>query len=68
MTNENEDTIASYAPGWIKKSRDDVPTTDESLRDNSVFNEIVAGQNSSNQQDAPTQQTRPERPQSESDC
>ena len=67
MPNENRDKMGSYAPGWLKKSRDDVPPSDEPLRDNSVFNEIVAGQNPTNQQDAPTQQAKPERTQSESD-
>ena len=68
MTNENKDRMGSYAPGWIKKSRDDVPPSNEHLRPNSVFDEIVTGQNSTNQQDETTQQTRPDRHQSESDC
>ena len=67
MANEDKDKMGGYAPGWLKKSRDDVPPSNEPLRDNSVFNEIVAGQNPANQQDTPAQQSSPGHTQSESD-
>ena len=73
MSNKNsgdetrKDQIGSYAPGWLKKSRDDVPQTDKPPRENSVLNQILEDGAPSNEQVGQSQQSVQEQNSSESD-
>ena len=62
-----KDQVGSYAPGWLKKSRDDVPQTDKPPRENSVLNRILADAAPDNEQGGRSQQSVQERGSSESE-
>ena len=59
--------LGSYAPGWLKKSRDDVPDTDQDLPENPLVEAIMSNGNTTNEQAGEQQQSGTAQTQSESD-
>ncbi len=59
---DRENRGGSYAPEWLKRSRDDVPPNDQPLPKNPVVEAIMGVDNPGNQKTGQPQQTPPDQP------